>query len=129
MADAEGLAGGAEYHLVVGAAAGQAQAVDAYPAGVAAAGFGQMMDGGLVALEIAAAFLAHTSGDGQGEAGGGINLHFVMGFHHVNVVKEGGGLLGELFQHHGAQGKVGSDDDADAMLAAGGVQHLQLVGV
>ncbi len=72
VAQGDGLSGGAEYHLVVGAPSGHPDAVDGYAAKFAAAGAGQVFLFGDVAGELLA--VSQALGQRDGEAGGGVNL-------------------------------------------------------
>ena len=129
MPDAQSLPGGAEDRLVMGAAAGQPQAVQAHAAHIPAPRFRQMMHSGFIAPEIRAARRPHRLRHRQRKPGRRVYFQLVVGFHHIRIVKKSRRRLGQLFQHHGAQGKVGRNDDADIMLPAHRIQNLQLVGV
>ncbi len=56
----------------------------------------------------------HAFGRGLCGAAGGIDLLFVVEFDDLGVVKEAGGLAGEVHHQDGADGEVGRDHRAGA---------------
>ena len=125
VAKGEGLPQCAEHHLVVREAAWHALRVNRYAVDLRAAA----ARGGLPLRHLPCEGLRSAcyqrTGDGERGAGRSVNLGVVVCLNDLCDLEEAAEGLGDLHQQHRADGEVGGDENANAILLREGVNGLQ----